>query len=327
MALDSSASTTAESNAEISFTYPAALCQELIRGLRATPATISPKFLYDDLGSALFGAITQLPEYYPTRTESDILSSYRSQIARCIGRVDALIDLGAGDCSKGEALMSTLCPTQYVPIDISENYLALAVRRLATSYPELDIVPLGQDFSHHLQLPARVLSRRRLFFYPGSSIGNFTPQGAKQLLQRIYELAHPDGALLIGVDCPKPLSALLTAYNDPLQVTAAFNRNILRHVNRVLHSDFDIDQWKHQAQFNQEQSRIEMHLVANTDLIVKWPGGERRFLAGETIHTENSYKYCPETFERLLLTAGFKDIQHWTDAQGWFAVYVAKTHV
>lgn len=299
--------------------------QEVLHGLTANQAHLSPKFLYDNVGSTLFTVITQLPEYYPTRMEAEILRGHARDIAHHTGVVNSLIDLGAGDCTKGETLLRTVCPLQYVPIDISADYMARAVRRLKLTYPHIEILPLAQDFTDDLYLPHQVVGHRRLFFFPGSSIGNFSPAAALDLLQRVGTLAEHDGSLLIGVDCPKPEAVLLAAYDDPLQVTAAFNRNILRCINRLIDSDFDISDWEHEARFNGAHSRVEMHLVARRDLTVHWPGGQRHFRAGESIHTENSYKYVPTRFESMLRRAGFRNVHCWTDPREWFAVYLAST--
>lgn len=300
------------------------LQDELADGLLASPAWVAPKFLYDSLGSHLFTAITQLPEYYPTRVEAGILQSQAARIAARAGQVDTLIDLGAADCVKGESLFPVVRPRCYVPVDISTEFLGAAVKRLHAAYPELDIVAVGQDFSRSLSLPDEVPVGSRLFFYPGSSIGNWAPTEAVQMLRRIREECRAGDALLIGVDCMKPAEVLLPAYDDPLQVTAAFNRNLLLNVNRLLQADFRVQDWAHLASLNTRESRIEMHLQACRDVTVRWPGHERRFRRGETIHTENSYKYRPREFSDMLAAAGFPDIECWTDADRWFSVFHAR---
>lgn len=298
---------------------------ELTEGLCARQAYVSPKYLYDELGSLLFAAITRLPEYYPTNTESDIMHRHAADIAHCAGHVATIIDLGAADCIKGEALFGTLQPTQYVPVDISVQYLQQAVDRLRLAYPQIHIVPVGQDFSRELSLPDDVLDTGRLFYYPGSSISNFSPSRALNLLSRIRHLANSGGGILIGVDRPKPQHVLQLAYDDPLEVTAAFNRNLLRHVNRLIGSDFDVTQWRHDVRYVTHPTRVEMHLVAQEDVTVTWPGGMRQFRATESIHTESSYKYTPDDFAGLLREAGFGNAHHWTDENGWFSVFYATT--
>ncbi|MGE8655646.1 MAG: L-histidine N(alpha)-methyltransferase [Achromobacter sp.] len=302
---------------------PSAGQQELRDGLLDDSAHIDPKFLYDALGSSLFTAITQLPEYYPTRCEAEIFERHGQDIARCVGPVQAMIDLGAGDCAKAERLFAGLRPRHYVPIDISVDYLASAVRRLRLSYPELRITPIGLDFSQALALPADIAPEQRLFFYPGSSIGNLDPDAALAMLRRIRRQCA-GGGLLVGVDRVKPRQVLEPAYDDALHLTAAFNLNLLRHVNSVLGSDFDVNDWSHVALFNSELSRIEMHLQARHAVTVSWPGDTRHFTAGERIHTENSYKFTPPAFTDLLRRAGFDAIEHWSDARGWFSVFSAR---
>lgn len=302
---------------------PSAEQVELREGLLARHAHIDPKFLYDALGSALFTAITQLPEYYPTRCESEIFQRHGADIARHVGPVLSMIDLGAGDCVKAERLFPSLRPRHYVPIDISADYLQAAVRRLQLSYPDLRITPIGQDFTHALALPASVPAEQRLFFYPGSSIGNLSPEDAHAMLQRIREQCA-GGGLLVGVDRVKPKQVLEPAYDDALHLTAAFNLNLLRHVNSVLDADFDVDDWRHVALFNSASSRIEMHLEAQRAVRVAWPGGTRAFSAGERIHTENSYKFTPAAFADLLQSAGYRDIAHWSDSRGWFSIFSAR---
>ncbi len=299
-----------------------AVRRELVHGLLADAPCISPKYFYDRLGSCLFTAICELDEYYPTRTEAQILSAHRDEIADKAGAGTTLIDLGAGDCAKAADLLPTLRPVQYVPIDISEDFLLQSVQGLRQRFPDIEITPIGQDFSTSLDLPASVRQAKRLFFYPGSSIGNLTPASALAFLQRLHQACaqQGDGALLIGVDLVKDSAVLDAAYDDALGVTAAFNLNLLRHVNRLLGSNFALEDWCHRGFFNPELSRIEMHLEARRDLWVRWPGEQRKFSKGERIHTENSYKYTRNGFLELLTQAGFSDLSNWTDAQGWFMV-------
>ena len=303
--------------------HPSAEQIELHEGLLDSAAHIDPKFLYDALGSSLFTAITQLPEYYPTRCEDEIFQRHGKDIARHVGPEQAMIDLGAGDCVKAERLFASLRPSHYVPVDISADYLKAAVRRLKLSYPDMRITAVGQDFSHELAMPEGVPAQQRLFFYPGSSIGNLGPDAAYAMLRRIRE-ACPGGGLVVGVDRVKSKSVLEPAYDDALHLTAAFNLNLLRHVNTVLGSDFNVDDWRHVALFNSERSRVEMHLEAQRAVRVAWPGGHREFKAGERIHTENSYKFTPQAFSDLLHRAGFHDVAHWSDARDWFSVFSAR---
>lgn len=298
---------------------------ELHDGLLAAQAAVSPKYLYDPLGSKLFEAICELPEYYPTRTEAAIFAEYLPEMAESVGRNVTLIDLGAGNCAKAATLFGALQPRQYVPIDISVDFLRDAVAQLRQRYPEVRMTAIGMDFSSALELPEAVEAERRLFFYPGSSIGNFTPAQALAFLRRLHQhCSTGQGGLLIGVDLRKDSKLLDAAYDDALGVTAAFNLNMLLHLNALLGADFNVRDWQHRGFFNAGQSRIEMHLEARRNLTVSWPGGHRRFAEGERIHTENSYKYTREGFLALLEQAGFRRARSWTDARGWFMVCHAR---
>jgi L-histidine Nalpha-methyltransferase len=295
---------------------------ELAQGLREHPAAIAPKYFYDALGSRLFDAITELAEYYPTRTERAIMAEHQAAIAQAVGTGRTLVDLGAGNCEKAGRLFAALQPSRYVAVDISVEFLRNALNCLQREHPQMPMLGVGLDFSQALDLPTEVGQEPRTLFYPGSSIGNFTPEQALAFLRRARE-ASSGGNLLIGVDLVKDAGELQRAYDDALGVTAAFNLNVLPHVNAILGSDFAVADWQHVALFNAEASRIEMHLQARRDVAVRWPGGERRFAAGERIHTENSYKYRIETFEMLLRQAGYAPVQWFTDTARRFAVFAA----
>lgn len=297
---------------------------ELSAGLLAASAYASPKYFYDALGSKLFAAICELPEYYLSRTEASIFDAYLGEIAEAVGVGGTLIDLGAGNCAKAARLFPALQPAQYVPVDISVDFLRDAVGDLQQRFPHIQMTGLGLDFSSALRLPDRVQRDRRTFFYPGSSIGNFTPAEAVDFFRRLHAACEDDGGLLIGVDLVKATEILDAAYNDALGVTASFNLNLLLHLNRLLGADFDIAGWRHVSFFNTAQSRIEMYLEARHAVTVQWQGGERRFQQGERIHTENSYKYTPEDFVQLLQQAGFKVTRTWSDANDWFLVCHAR---
>jgi L-histidine N-alpha-methyltransferase len=299
---------------------PPAAPDDLRQGLLQPQARISPKYLYDARGCALFEQITRLPEYYPTRTEAAILADARPAMARALRGCEVLIELGAGNCEKVRALCRDLRPRCFVGVDIAGDFLRQAVRRLADEFPGLHALAVQADITAPVQLPPDVPLAGRVVFYPGSSIGNFDPADALAMLRRMHGLLGPDGGLLIGIDLPKPRRWLEPAYDDAQGVTARFNLNVLRHVNTLIGSDFDEDDWVHQAFFNAEHSRIEMHLRARRALAVAWPGGARRFAAGETIHTENSYKYPLPHFQDMLAQAGFGASQAWTDARQWFAM-------
>ncbi len=298
--------------------HAATIRAELAAGLMARQAQTSPKYLYDVLGSKLFEAICELPEYYPTRTEAAIVEEHMFEIARSVGRGSTLIDLGAGNCAKAAHLFPELRPAQYVAVDISADFLRDAVSQLRQRFPQVAMLELGLDFSSTLDLPPAVRREKRLFFYPGSSIGNFSPEEALAFLRRIRGECRHDGGILIGVDLVKEKSVLDAAYDDALGVTASFNLNLLLHINRLLGADFDLRDWRHRAYFDPAQSRIEMHLVARRDVRIGWAGGARRFAEGESIHTENSYKYTRERFLALLAEAGFATPHIWTDPRQWF---------
>ena len=306
----------------------ASIQQELTASLLKPAASLSPKFFYDALGSKLFEAITLLDEYYPTRTEASIFEAHNAHIARAVAdsgiKTACLIDLGAGNCAKAAALMPFLSTRQYVPVDISVDFLREAADKLQARFPALDIVGVGMDFSSSLTLPDAVQSHDRVFFYPGSSLGNFSPPDALRFLQQIADSQQGKASgLLLGIDLVKDAAVLQAAYDDAVGVTAAFNKNVLLHVNALLGADFDLRQWRHVALFNLQDSRIEMHLEAITNTAVRWASHERSFAAGERIHTENSYKYTLDGMNSLLKQAGFSHVQHWTDAQGWFGVFWA----
>jgi len=297
--------------------------QQLVAGLLAAHAHTSPKYLYDVLGSRLFAAICELPEYYPTRTEAAIFTLHAQQIAAAVGPDAILVDLGAGNCSKAARLFPSLQPREYVAVDISVQFLEEAVSALQQQFPQIEMTCLGMDFSSELELPATLGMDRRQFFYPGSSIGNFAPLEALMFLRRIRKGigSSEGGGLLIGVDLIKDKAILNPAYDDSLGVTAAFNLNLLHHVNRLLDADFRPKDWRHRAFYNSEQHRIEMHLEARNELTVHWQnGGMRHFARGERIHTESSYKYTREGFVDMLQQAGFGAVQTWSDPNDWFMV-------
>jgi dimethylhistidine N-methyltransferase len=300
-----------------------ALREELAQGLLARQASVAPKFLYDALGSRLFDAITELREYYPTRTEAAIFAHHGAEIAAAVGAGQVLVDLGAGNCAKAARLFPLLNPAQYVAVDISTGFLRQSLTALQREHPGLPMLGLGMDFSAGLALPAADRGGARTILYAGSSIGNFDPQAALRFLRQAHD-ACQGGQLVIGVDLVKDRSVLEAAYDDALGVTAAFNLNLLRHANALLGADFDERQWSHVATYNEAESRIEMHLQARAELAVHWPGGGRRFALGERIHTENSYKYLRRDFEALLRDAGFAATRCWTDEREEFAVFVAQ---
>jgi len=308
---------------EVSATLSHSFVPEIEMGLLAQSASISPKFLYDPLGSNLFAAITLLPEYYPTKTEKNILFEYIDQIVDAVGVGGTLIDLGAGNCLKAESLFAALKPCDYIAIDFSADFLHDAIRNLETQYPQIRMQCIGMDFSKQLIISDAVNNVQRTFFYPGSSIGNFIGSQALKLLRQIKNQAL-GGGLLIGVDLMKEDSILMAAYDDPLKLTSAFNLNILRSVNAHLGSDFQVNQFRHVVKINHPLKRVELYLEALEDLTVSWLGHSRTFKKGELIHTEYSHKYTIESIKELLENAGFASVQIWTDPNDYFAVIYAR---
>jgi dimethylhistidine N-methyltransferase len=298
----------------------------LLAGLRNTPASLSPKYFYDELGCALYGAICRLPEYYPTRTEIALFQQYRAEIAQAIGSGKQFVDLGAGDCCKAESWLPFLAPSRYVAVDIAGPEITRALTRMAQEFPGVPMLGVLTDFSRTLDLDEALTKEPVTFFYPGSSIGNFTPDEACAFLRQVQALCavRPGSGLLIGVDSKKDKARLDAAYDDALGVTAAFNLNVLLHVNRVLGSDFDVRGFRHRGFYNAEAGRVEMHLEATRAQSVCLDGVARPFAAGERIHTENSYKYLAEEFASLLCSAGFADLSHWQAPGPDYTVFYAR---
>jgi len=298
----------------------------LIAALRAPAASISPKYFYDASGCALFAAICELPEYYPTRTERAIFDAYRDDIAQVIGTGTQLVDLGAGDCRKAADWFAALRPARYIGVDIAAQALGDALAALATEHPTVDVSGIVADFTQGLDLDADLDRRAATFFYPGSSIGNFPHTAAREFLAGIARQCArlPGSGLLIGVDTKKDARRLVAAYDDAQGVTAAFNRNVLRHVNRIAPADFDADAFVHRATWDEDEGRIRMWLEAAREVKVDIDGAPRRFAAGERIHTEDSYKYTPSQFEAMLRAAGFTKMTLWQDPARDFAVFHAR---
>lgn len=304
---------------------PGAERSALIAGLRARPAVVPPKYFYDELGSALYGAICELPEYYPTRTERGIFTANRVQIASAIGTGGQFVDLGAGDGAKAEGWLSFLAPTRYIAVDIAAHALKTTLERLAPRFADVQMTGVVSDFTTGLDLESQLRAQSVAFFYPGSSIGNFTPEDSIEFLRRVFAYCsrREGSGLLIGVDTKKDKARLEAAYDDGLGVTALFNRNVLTHVNRLIGSDFDVRAFRHRALYSEPKGRIEMHLEAINRQVVTIDGTARVFDEGERIHTENSYKYTPDEFETLLALAGFATVRRWQDPAGDFAVFWA----
>ena len=297
------------------------LRDEALAGFAASPKHLSPKFFYDRRGSELFEQICLQPEYYLTRTEEGILAEAADEIRRIVGPQSNLIELGSGASRKVRLLLEGLRPASYLGIDISEDFLLSSTRRLAADYPWLDVHAACSDFSDALQLPDDFALDHPLVFFPGSSIGNFTPPQARRLLGHLHDILPPGAGVLIGVDLLKDKATLEAAYNDRAQVTAAFNLNLLQRIRCELDSDIDPARFMHRAFFNEEQSRIEMHLVSRVAQTVTIEGRRFRFEAGESLHSENSYKYSLQGFTELAASAGFDSAAQWTDPRQLFSVH------
>lgn len=295
--------------------------RDLVAGLSSRHRGISPKYFYDAEGSALFDRICELPEYYPTRTELRILTDNAHEIARHAGERAEIVEFGAGSLRKIRLLLDALQPSRYIPIDISGEHLAAAARGLRADYPRLDIQAVAADYTRALDLPAGgPRAGRRIGFFPGSTIGNFTPDEALEFL-RVAAGVLRGGALLVGADLVKEPSVLHAAYNDAQGVTAAFNLNVLARANRELGADFDLARFSHSAFYNAPLQRIEMHLVSRARQRVTICGQSFDFAEGEALHTENSYKFTVESLRALAARAGFRAGPVWTDPQGLFSVH------
>lgn len=306
------------------YRYPSqrrAIQAEVIAGLQQTPKRIDSKYFYDDYGARLFERIALLREYYPPRCEREILQRHAAVIAARIGAGCVLIEPGSGASRKVELLLEALRPSAYVAVDIAAEQVWRAGRRLAGSYPWLRCFTVAADYSEPFNLPEQLPPQQRVAFYPGSTLGNFEPAAAKAFLQRLHALVGKEGGLLIGIDLRKDRTVLERAYNDRLGVTAEFNRNALRHLNRVAGTDFNLGDYEHIAFYNTEAHRIEMHLQCRKAQRVTIAGTGIDIAAGERIHTENSYKYTTESFTALARCAGFTRVQTWYDREQLFSVH------
>ncbi|MEQ8822348.1 MAG: L-histidine N(alpha)-methyltransferase [Sumerlaeia bacterium] len=299
---------------------------EALDGLSQPRKTLPCKYFYDARGSALFDAITELPEYYPTRTEAAILRASGGEMARAIGPAAHLIEFGSGSSTKTRILLDALietghAPAAYTPTDISGEHLAKSAGRLRRDYPGLCVEPVCHDYTNDLHVPPAHGARRKVVFFPGSTIGNFHPEEAEEFLGRIARLIGKGGGLLIGVDLRKDPAILEAAYDDAQGVTADFNLNLLRRLNAELGADFDLEGgWSHRALFNDEASRIEMHLVSQRRQTVRLGAERIAFAEGETIWTESSYKYTLDRFAAIAGKAGLVRKAVWMDKRRWFSL-------
>lgn len=298
--------------------------RDVLAGLSGPSKTVPCTWLYDHRGSELFEAITALPEYYPTRTETLILRSCAAQIAALAGPHTTVIELGSGSSRKTPLLLAALdAPALYMPIDISAQFLRQSVQALQARFAHLPMQPLVADFTRPLALPARGAGAgRRVVFFPGSTIGNFATVAAEQLLRQVAQAVGREALLVLGADGTQDPAVLLPAYDDAQGVTSAFNLNLLTRINRELGADFDLGAFRHEARFNVRGPRVEMHLVSRMEQVVHLLGRRIHFAQGESIHTENSYKQGPRRLEALALRAGWVPRQLWMDAHSRFAVHV-----
>ncbi|APX89442.1 L-histidine N(alpha)-methyltransferase [Brevirhabdus pacifica] len=295
-----------------------------VEGLSTSPKRAEAKFFYDEEGSRLFDRICELEEYYPTRTETAILRARAPELAEWVPEGAALVELGSGSSTKTRILLDALPGLgAYVPLDISAEHMQASARALAAHYPALDIHPVAADFTRAIELPGDLRAMPKLLFFPGSTIGNFTPPEAVELLRRLRGIDNVAGFVL-GVDLRKDEDVLVRAYDDAEGVTAAFNKNLLRRMNTELGADFDLDRFGHEARWNEACSRIEMHLVSTCDQSVRVAGHRIDFARGESIHTESSHKYSVDGFREMAATAGWSADETWVDDRGLFSVHVLR---
>jgi dimethylhistidine N-methyltransferase len=298
--------------------------RDILEGLSRIPKATPPIWFYDRKGSELFEAITDLPEYYPTRTETALLKAHGGDFAAAVGEGRAVVEFGAGSSRKTPHLLRAIAPAAYVPIDISGDFLHASSAELASAFPGLPVLPVVGDFNQPLDLPAAIQGMPRLGFFPGSTIGNMEPDAAVDLLRAMRALLGPDAMLLIGMDRIKDRDRLVAAYDDAAGVTAAFNLNLVERINRELDGDVPLDGLVHRAIWNDDKARIEMHLEATRPLHFHVAGQCFHMDAGVTIHTESSHKYGARD-ERLLLRAGgWEPTDEWTDAEGLFGLVLAR---
>ncbi len=298
---------------------------DVLAGLSATPKRLLPKYFYDEVGSQLFEDITQLPEYYPTRTELKILRDNAPAIAALIPRDAALVEFGAGAATKAKILLEAAPQiSAYVPVDISAQFLGGEAAKLERDIPRVAIYPVATDFTKPFKLPAVVRGRPCIGFFPGSTIGNFEPHEATELLRLAGQILGPEALFIIGADLVKDRNVLHAAYNDAAGVTAKFNLNLLTRINRELGADFNLAAFEHHACYNQERSRIEVYLASRKRQKARLLGKTFEFRAGETIHTENSYKFTLKSFSALARGAGWAPVAVYTDADHYFSVHVLK---
>lgn len=292
---------------------------DVLRGLAASTSAVPARWLYDHRGSELFDDITRLPSYYPTRTETALLHNIMEDIAARVPKASVVVEFGAGSQTKTPILLEAIQPAAYVPVDISGDYLEQSARELQDRFPKIDVIPVVADFARPFTLPGGLDQVPKLGFFPGSTIGNFVPWSATDLLRQFRSLLGPGSQLLIGMDRVKPVDRLIAAYDDPEGVTAEFSLNLLTRINRELDGDVPVDAFRHEARWNDILSRIEIHLVATRDVEFTIAGSSFRFAEGSSIHVENSHKYGQRGGRVLLLAGGWTPLVEWADPAGDFA--------
>jgi dimethylhistidine N-methyltransferase len=297
---------------------------DVLAGLSAPIPAIPARWLYDHRGSELFDEITRLPSYYPTRTETRLLTDIMADVATRVPPGSAVVEFGAGSQTKTPLLLEAIRPAAYVPVDISGDYLEQSAAELQQRFPTLEVIPVVTDFARPFTLPSGIDQLPRLGFFPGSTIGNFVPWSATDLLRQFRALLGDGAGLLIGMDRVKPVERLIAAYDDPEGVTAQFTLNILTRINRELDGDIPVDAFQHEARWNDILSRIEIHLVATRDVDFSVSGREFSFSAGSSIHVENSHKYGPRGSRLLLLAGGWTPVAEWSDPAGDFSLVLAE---
>ncbi|ANK11625.1 L-histidine N(alpha)-methyltransferase [Erythrobacter neustonensis] len=298
---------------------------DVLEGLSAPQKAIPARWFYDDIGSELFEDITRLPEYYPTRAETEILTDRAQEIAQLIGPGHAVVEFGSGSSVKTPLLLSAIAPSAYVPLDIAGDFLRSSSAALAAKFPALDVHPVEADFMRRVELPHEVTGLPKLGFFPGSTIGNMIARTATDLLRSMKETLGEGALLLIGMDLVKDHDVLIAAYDDAQGVTAAFNCNLLARINRELDADIPLDAFAHEARWNDTFARIEMHLRAQRDVSFTVSGKPFAMRAGETIHTENSHKFTRRSGHQLLAAGGWEPRARWTDAAGQFSLVLAES--
>ena len=300
---------------------------DVLEGMQQPQKAIPARWLYDDAGSQLYEDITQVPEYYPARAETEILKTRGADFAEAIGKGRAVVEFGSGSSVKTPALLSAIQPAAYVPLDIAGDFLRAAAADLSAKFPGLPVHPVEADFMRRVELPTEVADLPKLGFFPGGTLGNMVPRTATDLLRTMRETLGEGAMLLVGMDLIKDVAVQKAAYDDAGRVTAEFNLNLARRINRELDGTIPVDQLEHEARWNDQFARIEMHRVAQDDIAFEIAGEEFSMRAGETIHTENSHKFTARSADKQLLAGGWTPIDRWLDSEKRFSVVLAEASV